>query len=103
MTIEALEAAWCVRLQQPASEYWSSTPARVIRFFEEQRGVERAADARAGVIAAVIANANGKRGARRFEPRDFFPSLGARAKQPQSLSQMRALFLAAAQRANAKE
>lgn len=75
MTLTGLEAAWCVTLRQPASDFWNSTPARVEAFFEVARADRAAEDARAGVIAAVIANQNRRAGTTAFQPHDFFPGL----------------------------
>jgi hypothetical protein len=61
----------------------------------EPFGAEQAhyrADLRAGIIASTIANVNSTK--RRFTPKDFMPTFGARtaAKPAQPLDQQRAVF-----------
>jgi hypothetical protein len=64
-----------VRLRQPASEYWDSTPARVAGFFDQHAAMERVLDYRAGLLVSAVVNANRKRGAQPAAPADFFASL----------------------------
>jgi hypothetical protein len=70
-----LEAAWCVRLRQPARDFWRSTPARVTAFFRVARLVGERDDYRFGLLAAIIANRGRQKHQRALQPFDFFPSL----------------------------
>ncbi len=54
---------------------------------------EKRADQRAGILAALTANVNLKKGARPLRPQDFFPSLRP-PRRPQTPEQQR-LFLEA--------
>lgn len=82
--------------------FWRSTPHEVsllLREIGERRREEhRAAQYRAGIVAATIANVHKKRGARASQPHDFLP------EEPKALApeQMRALFDAWAQNRNAE-
>ena len=83
MTLASLEAAWCVRLHQPATEFWRSTPRRVRAFFDALDATERATDHRFGVLASLIANAHlRKKGAPPFQASDFFASVKPRPRAP---------------------
>jgi hypothetical protein len=55
---------------------------------------ERALDARAGVIASVMANANRGRQRRPITPADFFPSLKPSAPRVMTPAEMRAAVTA---------
>lgn len=85
-----------MRLQQPARDFWRSTPARVTAFFRVNRERVQAEDYRAGVIAALVANANRRKGAKAASPGDFFPSLARkRPRGPMSGDQIRDALLQA--------
>jgi hypothetical protein len=78
-----------VRLNQPASEFWRSTPKRVNALFRALADAERALDHRAGVIASAIVNAQRGKGSRTVQPADFFASLKRSARAPMTPDGMR--------------
>ena len=78
-----------MRLRQPAAEFWRSTPRRMNAFFEHHAAAERVLDVRAGVIAAVVANAHRAKHTRGVGPDAFFSSLRAPAARVMSAEEMR--------------
>jgi hypothetical protein len=88
-----------VQLQQPANEFWGSTPKRVNRLFAAYARTEKTRDARVGVVASLIANANRGKHQRPYRPEDFFPSLRQRVRDPVVMGQE---FLAVAKAARRK-
>lgn len=66
---------WCVALNQPARDFWESTPRRVGTFFAAYARHNDTVDYRFGLIAAVIGNVNRGKRSRMLHPSDFFPRL----------------------------
>ena len=64
-----------MRLGLSDAEFWRMSPRMFFELLEARASVERRKDARAGVVAAVIANVHRDSSSQPFAPSDFFLSL----------------------------